>query len=124
MKDHLHGFPPSTEPCYHTLPILDNRFRLIYDIYKIYNIGGEWMTTQMIIRIDPEVKVKLSKLARMEGKTTSQMVRELIEDYTKERDIGTYIDDLWGRIGGKLRSKGVRQRDIDKAIKEVRKSRG
>jgi macrodomain Ter protein organizer (MatP/YcbG family) len=80
------------------------------------------MTTQMIIRIDPEVKVKLSKLARMEGKTTSQMVRELIEDYTKERDIGAYIDDLWGRIGGKLRSKGVRQRDIDKAIKEVRKT--
>jgi len=82
------------------------------------------MTTQMIIRIDPEIKGKLAKLARMEGKTTSQMVRELIEEYTKERDIGTYIDDLWERIGGKLRAKGVRQRDIDKTIKEVRKSRG
>jgi len=82
------------------------------------------MTTQMIIRIDPEIKGKLAKLARMEGKTTSQIVRELIEEYTKERDIGTYIDDLWERIGGKLRAKGVRQRDIDKTIKEVRKSRG
>ena len=81
------------------------------------------MTTQMIIRIDPEVKVKLGKLARMEGKTTSQMVRELIEDYTKERDIGTYIDDLWDRIGGKIRSKGVKQRDVNKAIREARKSR-
>ncbi|MBN1832447.1 MAG: ribbon-helix-helix protein, CopG family [Deltaproteobacteria bacterium] len=81
------------------------------------------MTTQMIIRIDPEVKIRLGKLARMEGKTTSQMVRELIEDYTRDRDIGTYIDDLWDRIGGKLKSKGVRQRDIDKAIKEVRISR-
>jgi hypothetical protein len=40
----------------------------------------------------------------------------------KERDIGTYIDDLWGRIGGKLRSKGIRPRDIDKTIKEVRKT--
>jgi hypothetical protein len=97
---------------------------MIYNIYEIYNVGGEQMRTQMIIRIDPEVKVKLSRLARMEGKTTSQMVRELIEDYTKERDIGIYIDDLWGRIGGKLKSKGVRQRDIDKAIREVRKSRG
>jgi predicted DNA-binding protein len=103
--------------------IVDNVFRMIYDIYKIYNVGGEQMTTQMIVRIDPEVKGKLAKLARMEGKTTSQMVRELIEDYTKERDIGTYIDDLWGRIGGKLKSKRVRQKDIDKAIKEVRKSR-
>jgi len=81
------------------------------------------MTTQMIIRIDPEVKVKLSKLARMEGKTTSQMVRELIEGYIKERDIGVYIDDLWGRIGGKLKSKGVEQRDVNKAIREARKSR-
>lgn len=96
---------------------------MIYNIYKIYTVGGEWMTTQMIIRIDPEVKVKLSKLARMEGKTTSQMVRELIEDYTKERDIGTYVDDLWNRIGGKLRSKGVKERDISGAIKEVRKGR-
>jgi predicted DNA-binding protein len=96
---------------------------LIYDIYKLYNIGGQSMTTQMIIRIDPEVKIRLGKLARMEGKTTSQMVRELIEDYTRDRDIGTYIDDLWDRIGGKLKSKGVRQRDIDKAIKEVRISR-
>ena len=81
------------------------------------------MTTQMIVRIDPEVKERFNKLVRVEGKTSSQMVRELIEDYIKERDIGTYVDDLWGRIGGKLRSKGVRQRDIDRTIKEVRKSR-
>jgi len=81
------------------------------------------MTTQMIIRMDPDLKDRFNKLVRMEGKTSSQMVRELIEDYIEERDIGTYVDDLWGRIGGKLRSKGVRQRDIDKAIKEVRKSR-
>jgi predicted DNA-binding protein len=81
------------------------------------------MTRQMIIRMDPDLKDRFNKLARVEGKTTSQMVRELIEDYIKERDISTYVDDLWGRIGGKLRSKGVRQRDIDKAIKEVRKNR-
>ena len=82
------------------------------------------MTTQMIIRIDPDLKDRFSKLTRMEGKTTSQMVRELIEDYIKERDIGTYVDDLWGRIGGKLKSKGVQQRNVDRAIREARKSRG
>ncbi len=47
------------------------------------------MTTQMIVRIDREVKQRFSKLARVEGKTWSQMMRELIEDYIKERDIGT-----------------------------------
>jgi len=82
------------------------------------------MSTQMIVRIDPELKEMFNKLVRMEGKTSSQMVRELIGGYIKERDIGTYVDDLWRRIGGKLRSKGIRQRDTDKAIKEVRKSRG
>jgi len=82
------------------------------------------MTTQMIVRIDREVKQRFSRLARVEGKTSSQMMRELIEDYIKERDIGTYVDDLWSRIGRKLKSKGVKQRDISRAIKEARKSRG
>jgi predicted DNA-binding protein len=82
------------------------------------------MSTQMMIRIDPEMKERLNKLARVEGKTSSQMVRELIEDYIKERDIGSYIDDLWDRVGGKLRSRGVIPGDIDKAIKETRRKRG
>jgi len=81
------------------------------------------MTTQMIIRIDSEMKNRLNRLARVEGKTTSQMVRELIEDYIREKDIGSYIDNLWGRIGGKLRAKGINQKDVNRAIKESRKNR-
>ena len=80
------------------------------------------MTTQMIIRIDSEMKKRLNKLARVEGKTTSQMVRKLIEDYIREKDIGGYIDNLWGRIRGKVRAKGINQKDINSAIKESRKS--
>lgn len=79
--------------------------------------------TQMIIRMDPELKDKLNRLARTEGKTTSQMVRELIENYIKEHDISSYIDNLWGRVGKKLKSKGVTPTSIDKAIKDVRKKR-
>lgn len=82
------------------------------------------MSTQMIIRIDDEVKNRLSKLARLEGKTTSEMVRELIEEYIKERDISSYIDDLWNRTGKKLKSKGVTPATINKAIKETRKEQG
>ena len=80
------------------------------------------MTTQMIIRINSETKTRLNRLARVEGKTTSQMVRDLIEDYIKEKDIASYIDDLWDRIGGKLRSKGLKQRDVNRAINESRRS--
>ncbi len=82
------------------------------------------MTTQMIIRIDDKVKNRLTKLARIEGKTTSEMVRELIEGYIKERDIGTYIDDLWDRIGKKLKSKGVTPATINRAVKASRKKQG
>jgi predicted DNA-binding protein len=79
------------------------------------------MTTQMIIRIDNDIKSRLNKLARIEGKTTSEMVRGLIEEYIKERDISAYIDDLWNRTGRKLKSKGVTPASIDKAIKASRK---
>ena len=79
------------------------------------------MSTQMIIRIDDEVKSRLNKLARLEGKTTSELVRELIEEHIKERDIGVYIDDLWNRIGSKIKSKGVTPATVKKAIKDSRK---
>jgi predicted DNA-binding protein len=74
----------------------------------------------MIIRIDNEVKTRLNKLARIEGKTTSEMVRGLIEEYIKERDIGSYIDDLWDRTGKKLKSRGITPAAIEKAIRASR----
>lgn len=78
----------------------------------------------MIVRIDTELKERLSRLARAEGKTTSQVVRELIRGYVKDRDIGAYIDGLWSRIGAKLASRGVRTADIGRAVAETRKKRG
>ena len=80
------------------------------------------MTVQLLIRIDPELKKKIKQLARYEGKTTSGMVREIISDYVKERNIETYVDDLWKRIGRKLRSQGKKQSDIRKEIKKARQS--
>lgn len=82
------------------------------------------MTTQLLIKIDEGVKARLSKLARLEGKTTSGMVRELIEGHIKERDIGAYVDDLWNRISKKLKVKGVTPSAIEKAIKASRKNHG
>ncbi|MGD9321928.1 MAG: ribbon-helix-helix protein, CopG family [Desulfobacteraceae bacterium] len=78
------------------------------------------MATQMIVRINPELKNKVNRLAKAEGKSISQVVRELLEDYVKNRDIGLYIDDLWQRIGDKLISRGVGPREIRRVIKEVR----
>lgn len=81
------------------------------------------MSTQMIIRIDEEIKNKFSKLVRMEGKTVSEKIRELISEYAEEKDIGKYIDDLWNRIGTKAKRKGYSLSDVDKIIREVRKEK-
>ncbi len=78
------------------------------------------MSDQLLIRIDPTLKNKLERMARTEGKTSSGMVRELISDYVKEHDLGAYIDDLWKRIGDKLKIKGMDPADIKKALKAVR----
>ena len=78
------------------------------------------MTTQMIVRIDPTLKKKVSDFAKAEGKNVSEIVRELLESYVKNRDIGSYIDDLWSRIGTKIKKQGLGPDDIDSIIQKVR----
>jgi len=80
------------------------------------------MATQMIIRLDPFLKEKVSNLARKEGKNLSELVRELLEKYARERDMGAYIDNLWDKIGRKLSEKNISQTDIDGIIQKVRSS--
>jgi predicted DNA-binding protein len=81
------------------------------------------MANQIIIRIDPELKKKASHLAKTEGKNLSEVIRELLEDYIKTRDISAYIDDLWNRIGEKMKEKGYTENDIDSIIREVRRDK-
>jgi hypothetical protein len=78
------------------------------------------MSDQMIVRIDPELKKKVSSLAKSEGKSISEVVRGLLLDYVRNRDIAAYVDDLWRRIGGKFASRGITSADIQKAIKAAR----
>ena len=80
------------------------------------------MTTQMIIRIDGETKSTLARLAQNEGKNSSEIVRELINNYIKDRDMSSYIDDLWNRVGEIFKSREVSSQDIRQAISQVRKS--
>lgn len=79
------------------------------------------MENQIIVRIDPKLKNKASRLAKTEGKNLSKIIRELLESYVKERDIETYIDDLWTRIGNKISEAGYTKKDINKVIRTVRK---
>lgn len=81
------------------------------------------MSKQMIIRLDSEIKAKLYKLAKAEGKTVSQVIRELIQNYIQERDMEGYIDDLWSKIGNKLKTHGVKIADIEGTIQKARTSK-
>ena len=75
------------------------------------------MATQMIVRVNPELKNKVNNLAKAEGKNISEVVRELLEDYVRDHDIGFYIDDLWERVGVKLKSRGHDPKDIQRVIR-------
>ena len=82
------------------------------------------MSTQMIIRIEPKLKDKVSRFARAEGKTTSDVVRELLEEYISSRDIAAYVDNLWERIEGRLTAQGVTAKRIPGIIQEIRQGKG
>ncbi len=79
------------------------------------------MATQLVIRIDPETKEKLMKLARTEGKTASDKVREMVTEYVSQSDLSAIVDDLWARISVKVRKKGITARDVDQMIARVRR---
>ncbi len=81
------------------------------------------MSTQMIIRMEPELKDKVSRFARAEGKTTSEIVRELLVEYISSRDIAAHVDGLWARIREKLETQGITADRISETIQEARRSR-
>ena len=81
------------------------------------------MSKQMVIRIDEETKERFQRVSRMEGKTASEKMRELIESYVRKADLSQVVDDLWERIGTKARKSGVSEDDVDRIILETRTSR-
>ena len=78
------------------------------------------MKKQLNIRIDEELKRKFSKIVRIEGKTMSGKIRELIGAYSAKNDFATIVDNLWDRVTKKIESGKFKQKDIDRKIKEAR----
>ena len=81
------------------------------------------MSPQMIIRRDEGLKEQVSQLAKMEGKSLSELVRNVLLQYTRERDMGSYIEGLWDRIGDQLTENRVSESDVEEAIQQVRATR-
>jgi predicted DNA-binding protein len=81
------------------------------------------MVSQVLIRVDKELKDKFQRLSRTEQKSVNEKVRELMEEYVKEHDMGAAMRSLWDEIGQSLRKKGYKASDVRKMIKEVRTGR-
>ena len=81
------------------------------------------MNSALLVKIDEDLKERVARLAKREGRNTSEVVRELLAEYLKERDISSYIESLWTRIGDRIREEGFTEKDVAKAIADYRKSK-
>lgn len=81
------------------------------------------MMSQILIRVNKELKEKFQSLSRREQKSLNEKVRELMEDYVKDHNIEAAMKNLWDEIGHSLKKKGYRASDVNQKIKEVRSGR-
>lgn len=77
----------------------------------------------LIVRMDEKTKQDFYRLVRTEGTSASEKVREMIEDYLQKHDISRAVDNLWEKIGTKMKKKGFREKDIPRIVKQVRSGR-
>jgi predicted transcriptional regulator len=75
---------------------------------------------QLTVRIDDDLKDHLQSLARREGKSTSEVVRELVQRYVQDRDRGAALRALWHRMQKNAEAAGAGPDDVAAAIRTVR----
>lgn len=78
------------------------------------------MNTSILIRVDKDKKERFERMARRRGKTTSEVVREMMDEYVERHDMRGYLSKLISDIGEDFKKQGITQADIDRTIKEVR----
>lgn len=78
------------------------------------------MTSQVLVRVDNDIKDKFQRLSRFEHKSVNEKLRELMKDYVEEHNIEGTMKGLWSEIGGSLKKKGFKVSDVEKTIRKVR----
>lgn len=81
------------------------------------------MATQMIIRINDDLKMKAVQIAKNEGRSLSEVIRSLLEKYILEKNAASAFDTLWEKARQKMEQKGFTQNDVEKVIEEVRQKK-
>ena len=75
---------------------------------------------QLTVRIDDDLKEHLQTLARQEGKSTSDIVRSLVQRYVQDRDRGASLRALWEQMRQRAEEAGASPKDVEGAIESVR----
>ena len=76
-----------------------------------------------MVRIDKDVKERSTRLVRMEGKSLSEKIREMVDEYVEENDFAAAVDSVWERVSQKIKRKGYAEEDVERVIGEVRASK-
>lgn len=78
------------------------------------------MTSQVLVRVDKDIKDKFQRLSRFEHKSVNEKLRELMKEYVEEHNIEVTMKGLWSEIGGSLKKKGFKVSDVEKTVRKVR----
>ncbi len=81
------------------------------------------MTSQILVRVDKELKDKFQRLSGTERKSVNEKVRELMEEYVREHSMESAMKNLWDEVGHSMKKKGYKESDIDKMIRKVRSAK-
>jgi len=72
------------------------------------------------VRIEEDLKGRLQNLARQEGKSTSDVVRSLVERYVRDCNRDAALRALWNRMQQNAEETGTAPEDVEEAIRMVR----
>lgn len=75
---------------------------------------------QLTVRIDDDLKGHLQNLARQEGKSTSDVVRGLVQRYIQDRDRSAALRALWEQMRENAEEAGSSPEGVEDAIESVR----
>lgn len=81
------------------------------------------MTSQILVRVDKELKDKFRQLSGTERKSVNEKLRELMEEYVREHSLAPAMKSLWDEVGQSMKRKGYKAADVEKMIKKTRSTR-
>ncbi|MFH1995181.1 MAG: hypothetical protein ABIJ24_05770 [Nitrospinota bacterium] len=78
------------------------------------------MASQILVRVDNELKEKFQRVSGIERKSVNEKLRELMEEYVRDHSMESAMKNLWDDIGRSMKKKKYKESDVEKMIRKVR----